>query len=471
VGATDYVWRGPDGFTGHGISTARTNFQSIDAGKYSLEVMIGTCVTQRADIIVDILDVPGLKVISSGSDLLCQGQTKSLSVYPSVSGFNYQWVESSAGNISGATSSTYSASTSGNYFVKLTSIASPSCPAIQSPIKTVKIVQIPVVNFTLPATACLGQVVSFTDQSTLNPDTTGLSVRYAWDFGDNSTSTSVNPTHTFNAVQTFSVKLTVSYLNQSCPASATNSILIQSAPLLLISNPSALYTFCPLDSLQLQATAGFDTYTWSNGGKTQSTYIKAAGTISVDATLGSCKVTASKITSQFPAPTVTATASPTTVKEGTSTQLTATGLANYLWQPGKTLSDSLISNPKATPIQNITYKVSGKDINGCVGQATVDVSVSKDNAVNSLVPSDFFSPNGDTINDTWQVDNAPSQNQCGVMVFDERGFKVFESKPYLNNWNGVSSKGGVLPAGVYFYVLKCDDSPGDFKAGSINIIR
>lgn len=171
------------------------------------------------------------------------------------------------------------------------------------------------------------------------------------------------------------------------------------------------------------------------------------------------------------APIVSASASPADVKDGSNTQLTASGLSNYVWQPGATLSDSLISNPIATPPQNITYTVSGKDGNGCTGTATVNVRVTKDNTISTLNPSNFFSPNGDKINDTWQVENLPVQNQCSVIIFDERGFKVFEAKPYSNDWNGVSSRGASLPAGVYYYVMKCDDSPNDFKAGSINIVR
>ncbi len=472
VGATDYVWTGPGSFTAHGLSVMRNSFQASQAGTYDLAVMIGSCVTQRASVIVDVVSVPEVSVITSGADIICQGQSKQLSAYPIVSGYNYQWAEQTSGNISGANSSTFNAISSGSYFVKLTSISNPSCPVIQSTSKTVRVAQIPVVNFTFPSISCLGQQVIFTNQSTLDPDTTGLGVKFNWDFGDNlGVSSLVNPVYSYSIAQVFSVKLTVSYLSQSCQSSATKSITIQSAPTLTITSPTNTFTFCPLDSLQLQAPSGFDTYLWSTGEQTSSIYAKTAGNFSIVATIGGCSISNNKTIAQFSSPNVVASALPPNILEGTTTNLTATGLVNYIWQPGATLSDSLIYNPVAAPLQNTTYTVSGKDTNGCFGSATVTVGVSKDNALSSLIPYNYFSPNGDQINDTWKITNIAAQTQCGVIIFDERGFKVYEAKPYSTEWNGVSSKGVILPAGVYYYVIKCDDSSSDFKAGSVNIVR
>jgi gliding motility-associated-like protein len=143
-----------------------------------------------------------------------------------------------------------------------------------------------------------------------------------------------------------------------------------------------------------------------------------------------------------------------------------------LWRPNKAnLSDSLISNPVASPVVTTTYTVSGKDVNGCTGTGTIQLLVIQNSSLDSMHASDFFSPNGDNINDFWQVENAPSFSQCGVTIYDERGLKVFQAKPYLNDWNGISSGGKVLPAGVYYYVMKCDDSGNNYLAGSINIVR
>ncbi len=474
VGAT-YVWKGPNSFTATTSGTTpatKSNFQDIDAGKYTVEVLIGGCVTQRASLVVDVVDVPNAQVLFSGSDVICQGQTKQFSVFPTVTGYSYQWSEQTSGDIAGATSSTYTASTGGTYFVKLTSTVNTTCAPILSSSKKVRIAKIPFVDFLSPTSACVGQPVTFTDQSTLDSDTVGLHVKYLWAFGDATTANVPSPTHTFATAQTFTPNLTVSYINNSCPASKAKSLPVQNAPTLAITNPAGIFSVCPSDSLQLQVLGTFDSYLWSTGEKTSSIYVKQAATYSVDVTSGACKISTSQVVASFNATAVSASADPASIKVGGNTQLTAAGLVNYLWRPNKSnLSDSLIANPVANPVFTITYIVTGTDTNGCPGEGTVQVVVVQNSTLDSMRPTDFFSPNGDNINDFWQVENAPSFSQCGVTIYDERGLKVFQAKPYLNDWNGISSGGKVLPAGVYYYVMKCDDSGNNYLAGSINIVR
>lgn len=474
VGASDYVWSGPDSFTAHGFAVARPGFQSIDAGKYTVEVMAGPCVAQRASIVVDVVDVPNATVTYSGSDVLCQGQSKVFSVFPTVVGYTYQWAEQTNGDILGATLPTYTATVGGNYFVKLKSTANTTCAPIVSASKKVRIAAIPFVDFISPSAGCVGQLVTFTDQSVLDSDTTGLHVRYSWNFGDASTSNLQNPSHTYAAAQTFTVNLTVAYVNNSCPASRAKPLPVQTAPKVEITNPLKVYSVCPSDSLLLQVLGTFDSYLWSTGDKTSSIYVNQAGTYSVDVTTGACKLNDDQVVGQFSAPAVTATAKPTSIKAGESSELNATGLTTYLWRPNKSnLSDSLIANPIASPVVSTTYTVSGKDTNGCTGGATVDLLVIQNSTLDSLHPSNFFSPNGSGPDETetWKVENIGSFPQCGVTIYDEKGIKVYQAKPYLEDWMGISSGGKVLPAGVYYYVIKCDDSGNDYLAGSINIVR
>jgi len=472
AGATDYVWTGPGSYSANGTTVTRPNFKDVDAGVYDVDVMVGTCVTQRQSVVVDVVNVPNAEVIFSGSAVICQGQTKLFSIFPTVTGYSYQWAEQTTGDIAGATSSTYTATVTGDYFVKLKSTINSACAPIPSASKKIKIAAIPFVDFTSPTSACVGQSVTFTDQTIMDSDTVGLHVKYLWDFGDATTSTGPNPTHTYTTAQTFSVNHTVSYINNSCPASKAKSLPVKNPPALAITNPENVFSVCPSDSLLLAAPTGFDTYLWSTGDKTSSIYVKQAGNYSVDVTSGVCKLTDDQAVGQFAAPTVTASADPTSIKVGTTSQLSASGLTSYLWKPNKSgLSDSLIANPVASPVVSTTYAVSGKDANGCTGNATVDILVIQNSTLDSVHPTNFFSPNGDSVNDFWQVENAPSFSQCGVTIYDEKGMRVFQAKPYLNDWNGISSGGKVLPAGVYYYVMKCDDSGSNYLAGSINIVR
>lgn len=481
VGADDYVWTGPGLSTpAHATASANPvtvpNFQLPQAGKYTVEVIVGTspaCVIQRASIVVDAVAVPGLQAIFAGSDILCAGQNKVISFVPSVTGYNYQWADQTSGDIAGAANPTYIATTSGNYLVKLKSIANPTCAAVQSTTATVTIAALPIVEFTAPTTACKDQQVNFSDQSTLDSNPTTLPVSYQWDFGDAISATGSTTSHSFASAGSFNVKLTVSYRSQSCPVFKTKSVPVQDPPTASITSSSTM--FCPGDSLVLKVLGSFDSYLWSNGKNTPSIYVKQDGSFTVDVTKGPCKVTTAPTSvSVFTLVPPVASADPARVDAGDSTKLSVTGLSSaFLWRPNKKiLSDSLIANPRAAPTETTTFTVSGKDANGCRGEATVEVTVSQKNPLNSLRPHEIISPDRvDGQNDFWIVENAPNQPGCSVSIYDERGLRVYQAKPYLNDWTGITSGGKVLPAGVYYYVIKCDDSPKNHLAGSINIVR
>lgn len=80
-----------------------------------------------------------------------------------------------------------------------------------------------------------------------------------------------------------------------------------------------------------------------------------------------------------------------------------------------------------------------------------------------------FTPNGDGINDTWNIKNIENYPDVTVNVFTRWGQKVFSSIGYPVPWDG-SYKGYVLPSGTYYYII---DTKGGQAANSgwITIIR
>ncbi|MBS9766503.1 MAG: gliding motility-associated C-terminal domain-containing protein [Flavobacteriaceae bacterium] len=70
-----------------------------------------------------------------------------------------------------------------------------------------------------------------------------------------------------------------------------------------------------------------------------------------------------------------------------------------------------------------------------------------------------FSPNGDSINDTWVIfkDLPLNYPNNRLRVFNRWGSKVYEVKPYRNDWDA-SFNNGKLPQGTYFYILDLNDS-------------
>jgi len=90
----------------------------------------------------------------------------------------------------------------------------------------------PVANFTATPTSGVAPIlVSFTDTST------GDITSRTWNFGDGSTSTAVNPTHTYSVAGTYSVSLTVTGAGGSNTKTNSNFISVSSVP--VVSPPTS----------------------------------------------------------------------------------------------------------------------------------------------------------------------------------------------------------------------------------------
>lgn len=65
----------------------------------------------------------------------------------------------------------------------------------------------------------------------------------------------------------------------------------------------------------------------------------------------------------------------TTICQGQTTALTATGANSYSWQPAGSLDNPLVANPLASPVANTRYIVNGMDANGCSARDSLFVEV------------------------------------------------------------------------------------------------
>jgi gliding motility-associated-like protein len=73
-----------------------------------------------------------------------------------------------------------------------------------------------------------------------------------------------------------------------------------------------------------------------------------------------------------------------------------------------------------------------------------------------VIPSGF-SPNGDNINDFFEILGLESYSSKTLEVFNRYGNQVYESANYANQWNGsLLDTGEPLPDATYYYVLTLD---------------
>ena len=141
----------------------------------------------------------------------------------------------------------------------------------------------------------------------------------------------------------------------------------------------------------------------------------------------------------------------TAVYENGSVEINVSGgpFVSYSWQPTTGIDNPGSSSVYITPSQTSTYIVSAIDENGCLESDTLLISM-----VDNLVVYNSFSPDGDGINDYWDIDNAEYYPEILVEVFNRWGEKLFSSNGYSSDkrWDG-TYKDKNAPIGTYYYVI------------------
>jgi len=204
-------------------------------------------------------------------------------------------------------------------------------------------------------------------------------VFWSWDFGDGGTASIHNPSHTYASPGTYTVTLVMgTALN--CYDTVVKTVTIFTPPT-VSAGPDQDFCQSLNINAQLQAT-GAQTYTWSPAGGLSCTTCPnpiASPTVTTTYTVVGTDVNGctdtSEVTIQIhPLPTIN-TGSSSTICEGASIQLTATGANTYVWSPGTGLSCTNCQNPTASPASTTTYTVTGTDAMGCENTAQVTVTV------------------------------------------------------------------------------------------------
>lgn len=136
---------------------------------------------------------------------------------------------------------------------------------------------------------------------------------------------------------------------------------------------------------------------------------------------------------------------------------------SYKWTPAINMDDDKAAYPKATPTITTAYQVEVS--NGvCTTYAQINVKV--------LLPPviyNTFTPNGDGINDLWEIPNLKDYPKANVTIFNRYGIQLYNSTGYVQPWNG-QYNGRDVPSGTYYYIVK----PGNGQkiySGNVTVIR
>jgi len=183
------------------------------------------------------------------------------------------------------------------------------------------------------------------------------------------------------------------------------------------------------------------------------------------ASSGICSDTDTVAVTIYPLPTADAGTS-VTILSTASTGLSGTGNGTYMWSPATGLSCTTCANPTANPTVTTTYTLSVTDINGCMSSDSVRVTI-----ITDVIVNDGLSPNGDGINDVWEIANIEQFPDALVEVYNRWGELLFSSIGYKEKWN-CKYNNNDLPVGTYYYVINLNsDLHKEPLTGPITILR
>ena len=162
----------------------------------------------------------------------------------------------------------------------------------------------------------------------------------------------------------------------------------------------------------------------------------------------------------------------------------ASGTAKYQWKVngvnnGTQTTSKIFSydSPTKTADYQVKISVDVTDEDICFPQkpATVDKTITIKfcaspipNTGNKILIPNAFSPNGDGLNDTWEIFSVIGNPDVIVEIYDRWGELIFYSKGYSEPWNGIYKDKPVME-GTYAYVVRTDNET--VLRGTILVVR
>ncbi len=172
---------------------------------------------------------------------------------------------------------------------------------------------------------------------------------------------------------------------------------------------------------------------------------------------------------------ISATAS--TVYEGTPITFTATpqnapSIISYQWYINTTVagtSSSTFTSSKLIDGDVITCTIvsGGCAVDSIVTSNAISVTIKPN--ITIVVPN-TFTPNGDGINDLWNISQLVGFPNSIVNVYNRYGALVYHSIGYAKSWNGMSNN-SALPVGTYYYVIDPKNDRQKIVKGWVSILR
>ncbi len=274
TGITNYLWDFGDGTSSTQLNPSHT-YTAAGNNNVTLQV------TNSAGCI-NTLTKPNYVIVSAAVNALFTyvpptgcGFPQTITFTNSSTGgvgvINYLW-DFGDGTTSTATNPSHTYTAAGTYTIKLTATNAAGCTNTYTH-TTPLIIGSVTANFTTPAINCVNSGIVFTNTSSPTP------VSAAWDFGDGTTSTAINPVKAYSTSGTFTVTLTSNF--GGCQAAITKLVTVQPKPTASFSTSDLLSCKAPHTVNFTNSSAGATTYLWNFGDGNTSTNVNPSHTYTI----------------------------------------------------------------------------------------------------------------------------------------------------------------------------------------------
>jgi gliding motility-associated-like protein len=483
-------------YSGPGVSLVGANYvfnpqaAGVIVGLNTITVKFTStfgCPTEKTQT-VRVLAKPVVNVFTTVGNK-CVGATNAIVFHNEITqgaGIVTQWVynwndNSAPQTITSGADTTHVYLTATNFTPTLTLITDNGCKSDVKPLQLI-VNPLPIPKFKYSDTVCLpaGKVL-FTNTSANTSNNT-----YKWIFNDVPTTikTAVNTDFTYSNIGPHPVKLIATDALTFCVDSITKNVTtIHPAPF-------ASFDFS-VPSVCIGSPVGvIDRSTFADGASNKWEWNWGDGALALGqspaprtyADANTYNVTL-KITNSFgcfddtvkaftvhPFPVVNA-GRDTIILQGGQTVLTPIVSGNDLlfsWTGTPAplnLSSTIVQNPIASPVEDITYKLKVTARGGCFREDEVFIKVLKF----PVIPNTFTPNRADSRHNYWDIKYLDSYPNNRVQVFTRTGQLVFESRGYLKPWDG-NVNGKSLPFDTYYYIIE----PGSGRqpvTGYVTIVK
>lgn len=289
---------------------------------------------------------------------------------------------------------------------------------------------------------------------------------YSWSPITNSSNTAVNlPSGIY--------MVTVTDAN-GCSSSIADTVSISNGPVLTetITASSCMSNTGAIEVVITGGTPGY-TISWNPSSGSLATLYNLApnDTLTIFVTdANDCGATETYVIPSLNDLELTSWASNTSILEGQTVVLNASGALSYFWEPSTELSCPTCASTNASPTITTQYIVTGTANNGCTDQDTLLITVTQ--LCGTVFIPTILAPAAAELADQTICIYGNCIAECNLVIYNRWGEVVFETSNQATCWDG-TFKGRELHSDVYAYKLQVKLQDGTFvdQAGSIQLIR